>query len=377
MSTPEKILFVDDDENILTSMRRSLGDRYDLRTAVSPVWAVQRLERDGPFAVVVADLRMPEMDGNELLAEVAEHYPDTVRVMLTGHADLEAAMEAVNRGRVFRFLTKPCLPSDLAHTLDAALEQHRLVRAERELLQGTLRGTIKLLTEVMSQANPEAAARCDRLKRLVRCMAEEIRYRDIWKVELAAMLSQLGCVSLPRAMLLKRYRGERLNEVEESIFTMHPRAGAGLLSHIPRLEGVAEIVSRQDVRYDRDEAAPLGAHMLRLAADYDTLEQQDRERDDILAALRDRGWYYPKLLDALEAALCADEGYGVRRLELKELRRGMVLDENVQATNDLLLMVKGQEIDQAALDKLRDFTAQCSIREPIRVRVPLGMLQGT
>lgn len=133
-----KILFVDDESAVLDSLRRNLGRCYDLETAVGPEAGLRRLETAGPFAVIVSDLRMPGMDGVAFLAKARDIAPEAVPLMLTGHGDLDAAMAAVNEGRIFRFLTKPCPPDILARSLDAALAQYRLAAADRELLRVTL-----------------------------------------------------------------------------------------------------------------------------------------------------------------------------------------------------------------------------------------------
>jgi signal transduction histidine kinase len=133
-----KILFVDDDQTVLDALRRGLCRRYDMATAAGPAAGLAALQENGPFAVVVSDLRMPGMDGVSFLKAAKERCPATVPLMLTGHGDLTAAMAAVNEGHIFRFLTKPCPMPTLCLALDAALEQYRLAAAEKELVRVTL-----------------------------------------------------------------------------------------------------------------------------------------------------------------------------------------------------------------------------------------------
>ena len=124
-----KILVLDDDENLLASLARVHGNRYDLTMSSSGEKALEIVREQGPFGVVISDLRMPEMDGIEFLSHVRESSPNTVRMILTGYADLNAAIDAVNNGQVFRFLTKPISARALGGALDAGLEQHRLIMA--------------------------------------------------------------------------------------------------------------------------------------------------------------------------------------------------------------------------------------------------------
>jgi len=132
------ILFVDDDPSVLDSLRRSLCRDYAVTTACGPEKGLAALREQGPFAVLVSDLRMPEMNGVAFLKAAKAVAPDVVPILLTGHADLENAMAAVNEGHIFRFLTKPCPVPTLTLALDAALEQFRLAEADKELMRVTL-----------------------------------------------------------------------------------------------------------------------------------------------------------------------------------------------------------------------------------------------
>jgi len=154
--TNETILFVDDEVNVLQSMKRQLRKRFTVLTSESGADALALLKKQGPVAVIVSDMRMPEMDGIQLLSQVKALYPDTVRIMLTGNADQQTAIEAVNTGQIFRFLTKPCAMSVLVSSLALALRQYRLIIAEQQLLNETLKGSIKVLSELLSIANSEA-----------------------------------------------------------------------------------------------------------------------------------------------------------------------------------------------------------------------------
>src|SRR5918911_2964995 len=160
----KRVLCVDDEPNVLEGLRRTLGGHYRVRTAVGGAAGLEAIEREGPFAVVVSDLRMPEMDGVAFLSRVRQRSPDTVRVLLTGQADLDAAIAAVNEGHIFRFLSKPCAQPVLFQALAAAEEQYRLITAERVLLEQTLYGSIKALTDILALAVPSAFGRAVRAK---------------------------------------------------------------------------------------------------------------------------------------------------------------------------------------------------------------------
>ena len=138
-TTKPAILCVDDEPRVLEGMQRNLRKKFRVTTALGPQEGLQKLADGGPFAVVVSDMKMPTMNGAELLELVRERSPQSTRVLLTGQSSMEDAIAAVNRGAIFRFLTKPCPPPELVDALEQAAEQHRLLTVERELLDKTLK----------------------------------------------------------------------------------------------------------------------------------------------------------------------------------------------------------------------------------------------
>ncbi len=375
----EKILCVDDELNILLSLQRQLRKRFHLESALGPEKALATIERDGPYAVIVSDLQMPGMNGLELLAKVREMAPETVRIMLTGQADLATAIAAVNQGNIFRFLTKPCSAEELAATLEAALEQHRLVTAERNLLENTLRASVKVLTDVLSLVHPAAFSRASRIHRYVRHMAAELKLRDAWQFEVAALLSQVGCITLEPGALDRIYTGDELSDEEKKMFAAHPAAGGELLAHIPRLEAVACMIANQNLSFEQapavsahvpHETVAMGAHLLRTALDFDRLITRNRSHEESTAQMRQRAQDYdPACLEALARYVAPEGGMAVRVLKSAELLPGMVVDQDVRSKSGLLLLAKGQEVTLSVLGRLRAFAAKVGIAEPVRVLV--------
>ena len=168
---PTRILFVDDDANILAAYQRSLRKRFAVATALSAEQGVTLIDSEGPFAVIVADMQMPGTNGIQFLQKAQDKAPDSIRVMLTGNADQKTAIDAVNEGRVFSFLTKPCSPEALELALERALHQYRLVIAEKELLEKTLNGSIKVLTDILSMADSKSFGLAERLREEIRAVA--------------------------------------------------------------------------------------------------------------------------------------------------------------------------------------------------------------
>jgi response regulator RpfG family c-di-GMP phosphodiesterase len=375
----EKILFVDDDTNILAGFRRQLRNDYSVETANSGQEGLDVLSAIGPFAVVVADFRMPGMDGVQFLMRAREVSPDTVRVMLTGHAELSQAIDAVNEGNIFRFLTKPCPPEMLTRALDAALEQHHLITAERELLEKTLSNSIRLLTEVLSMVSPSAFSQTLRIRKIVRAIAHNLTSHSAWQYELAAMLSQIGCVALPSSLLEKVYQGQDLTKNEMSMFASHPIIGYRLLEGIPRIGDVPQMVrDQQKDYYDYDEkpgttdvrSSELGAQILKAAIDYDRLVQYGTPHQDVIKILsNERRKYNPKVIKALGEDPIQNDKWKFKMTMVDSLDLGMVADQDILTKDGFLVTAKSQEISPPVLERLQLLAREVGIVEPFRVRV--------
>src|SRR3990172_4243255 len=199
----ERILFVDDDPNLLASVERNFRRQFPLETAEGGEAGLAKLAERGPYAVVVSDRQMPGMDGIQFLSAVRQRAPDTVRIMLSGNVDLEAAVRVVNEGNIFRFLIKPCPPEILSKAVEDGRAQYRLVTAEKELLNKTLSGSIKLLTDILSSVDPHSFGRAEQLRTLLTEITKDLPMENAWEIHLAAMLAPIGYVTLPPDTVLK------------------------------------------------------------------------------------------------------------------------------------------------------------------------------
>ena len=370
MGGKAKILFVDDDPEILATLKRTFRRKYLAETALGPLRGLEVAAEHGPYAVVVADLRMPGLDGLEFFTQLKKLSPETVRIMLTGYADLRAAMDAVNTGHVFRFLAKPCPEEDLADSLAAAAALYAQATAERVFLKGALRGIIKLLSDLLALQNPEAYARAMRVRRLVADMARYLGASDAWRIELAVTLSQLGGLVLPQGLFAKLRRTGDLAGDEARLFARHPGLAGDLLANIPKLDEVAAIIRHQETPHagaGRD--VPLGAKLLKAALDYDALLTSGRARDQALDALAGReGLYDPQALDALTALAGEREGLERREIPLSALTPGMILEEDVALPHAEVLATSGQMVDVGWLACLEAESLPGDVR--CRVLVP-------
>lgn len=373
-----RVLFVDDDPRLLSAVSRILySSPYEVRTAPDGWTALEMVEKEGPFAVLVSDLRMPGMDGVELLQQVSELAPDTVRMLLTGQADLDSAIGAINDGRIFRFITKPCPAMALQANVRGAVEQYRLVTAERVLLEQTLHGSIKALTEILAAVSPAAFGRATRLRQTVGAMMDVVGVRDRWHIEVAAMLSQIASVTLPPDTMSRLYHGDPLTPEEEAMLERAPAVAEQVVGSIPRMEPVLAVLRYQYKNYDgsgppRDGVAaeniPWGARALRLATDLDALDASGDPGAGVIDVLRGRiGFYDPDMIEALSAIRKAGRELEIRELELKNIKPGMIFAQDVRSRRSALILARGQEATPSVLERLHNFSLTVGVREPIRV----------
>ena len=382
----ERVLVVDDDPHLLSALRRQLGDSFDLETAQGGQQAVdtvkQSLAERKPFAVVVCDMRMPGMDGIETLKQIRALSGDTVRMMLTGNADQQTAIEAINQGAIFRFYTKPCPSEQLEAGLNAALEQYRLVTAERELLESTLTGSIKVLVDVVALNDPVAHALGTRLREWVRILTEEFRMPQRWKLEIAASLVSIGQVAIPPELTARKRQGEALSADEQSIFDQAPAAGRNLITHIPRLAGVAEIVYLQDRGFDgtgfpEDGPAgndiPMDARLLKILKDLALATAGSELTKSAFADLEKRkSQYDPVLLSKVRTCLEALGRVAPStsiEVPLATLRAGQQILSDIRLSNGHLILAANTQLSGAQIERLRNLRRIFQFIEPIKVRV--------
>jgi response regulator RpfG family c-di-GMP phosphodiesterase len=371
------ILLVDDEVAILDGLRRQLRKKFQVHTANGGTEALELLQTQ-PVTVVVSDMRMPQMDGATFLSRVRTLYPDVVRILLTGQTDTQAAINAVNEGQIYRFLTKPCPPEVLLAEIGNAVELNRRTTAEKEVLGTTLRRTVEALTATLSLAQPAAFGRAVRVTRTVAELAEALDIEDPWELEVTAMLSHLGAVTLPPAVLAKLDAGRPLNEEEAEMVGRIPGISRDLVSTIPRLEGVAESIGWHLARYDgegsgagvpRGEDLPMAARILRLAADFDTGMAQRPSVQATISALRaDAGAYDPRMLAALVTSHDAPDTQGPPRdVDVDDLAPGLVVFDDVYTTEGVLLISRGTEVTDALILRFENYARQKRVERRIRV----------
>jgi response regulator RpfG family c-di-GMP phosphodiesterase len=361
----QRILMVDDEPRILDGLRRTLHGRYSIDAAPSGQDGLARINAaEQPYAVILSDMMMPVMNGAEFLAAAHVASPDSVQMILSGQADLTSTIAAVNEGNLFRFLTKPCETPELTRALDAALEQYRLIHAERELLQRTLDGTVELLTDLMKVSNPLASARTEQIRAII----EAVTPPSAWEARIAAMLGQVGLLATPPEVLTQVRQGGDLDPETYELYRSHPQLAHDLVRRIPRLERVAAWIAAQpttpggkpgdDIEDDQLPYATATAFVVGIEA--------GRTAATVAAQLTG----YPQdLVKSVHDAFVTATVRKPRKLNGAELMVGMIVDQDVVTRTGLVLVRNGELLTESMAVRLRHFASGVGVEEPIAVLV--------
>ncbi len=385
MSKQTRVLMVDDEPNVLSAYRRGLGRTYDLVTAQGGRAGLDVMAESPPFAVVITDMRMPEVDGLAFLKIAQRRHKSSVYMMLTGNADQQTAIDAINEGKIFRFLNKPCKPGDLEAAILAAKRQHDLQQAERTLLQETLSGSVKLLVEAMTISDLQMINMINRLRTDTQALAGALEWKTDWQMSIAASLSMLGSITVPETVGKETLADTYLQACADS--------GAKMLRHIPRLEVVSTIIAEQHQGGNMPTELNSSTDAERVAVESRILgfavawyRQTQRCNGDRAGALRelvdDQCTHDPRLILAAEKIVAAEIDRVATQapptptmVEPGRLAGGMTLDQDVLTVDGNLLVAKGQLLTATMAERLRGF-ARSGVVETKTLRVLIHPPQG-
>ena len=410
------LLFVDDEPNILNALKRlfrPLG--YRIFIAESGKAGLEFLERE-KIELVVSDMRMPEMDGAKFLEQVRNKWPDTVRFLLTGYADVGSTIAAVNSGGIYRYISKPWNENDIVLAVREVLERKRLEQEKHRLEELTqqqneqlkdlnanldnkvkarteeLRQTVgflevahkslkknflislKVFSNLMELREGAMAGHSRRVTEHARGIAQHLNLKEeeVQDITFAALLHDIGKIGLPDRLLHKPFATLSAEERLEVI--KHPAAGEAALMALENLRGAARLIRGHHERYDGmgypDGLAglgiPLGARILAVANDYDAaqadalLSKKLTPAEALLSIREGRGKRYdPKVVDVFvsmvgQAAKPVSGGLELK-LPTTALKIGMVLSRDLLAPQGFLLLSRYFQLDDALIGQILDF----------------------
>lgn len=365
----EVILFVDDEEKILRAIKRNLSQFFKVEIALGAEEALAALSQPNDYAVVVSDMDMPIMNGIELLSRIQDKWPDIVRIMLTGKADLQSTIEAVNKDNVFKFLTKPVKTEDLKAAIDSGIAQYKLRTLEKEMMEDTLQGSIKILTDILSIVKPELFGRVSRMKQVANSLAKHLKYPNLWEVDISALLSSVGFVSVPDSVIEKNNKGLGLTLPEKRMIDESYNVAVRLVGNIPRLETISTIIrqhkiSYQDANKDGISLHPI-ARILKVASDYIELTGLSDEPEKVYKVMNTvkLAQYDPQVLAALKNVISLRGTYKLIEVPIKDLKEGMIFAKNVEGKYKTVLIPKGQEVTPSIKARLMNYALTAGIEE--------------
>ena len=362
MNKKLEILCVDDEPEVLEGLRMHLKQRYTVHFAGSGAEGLEKLRANKNIAVIMSDMRMPIMDGAKFLNAARTLAPHSVRMLLTGYADIQSAMSAVNEGQIFRFISKPCAPDHLLAAFDSAVTQHLLIMAEKVLLQKTLLGCVESLAKVLSVTKPAAFGRSLRLRAKARALVQLLGWEDRWQIEAAAVLSQLGAVTLSEETLMKLNDGDDIDEADRNEIAAGIDTSIKLLDEIPRMEPVLAVMTlvATAIRSNRPPpATAVEAQLFFMVLEWDRCEARGYGQQEAFQRLSETRLFDPGLLEALKGV---KHGAGTRRSTRRvapaDLLPGMVLAQDLIGRNGVTILPRGFEIDAGLLEHVLTFAGQ-------------------
>jgi len=404
---PWTVLCVDDEPNILAALRRTLrpeGCRVLL--AENGEQALQVLQQE-VVDVVVSDMRMPGMDGAQLLAQVHTHWPQTTRVLLTGYADTQAAIAAINQGQVYRYISKPWDDTDLRATLSQAAERRRLLVEQTRLQALTLQqnqelarwnadleakvqartveiekandrlrrsflSSIRQFSHFLEMRSSSLAGHGKRVSDLARQVARQLEWpaEEVQDLFIAGLLHDVGYVAIPEAIMNKPVG--KLSPEEMVVYQKHPSYGAQAMLGVEEAQGVAQLIRHHHERHDgtgfpdglAGHAIPRGARLLSIASTYDDLlhghvsESKLTPEQAMLVLQRGRGTQFdPELLDVFLQWLVAQRPTERKLLlvDARQLQPGMRLGKDLVSKDGILLLSAGHQLTEDMVRRIRQF----------------------
>lgn len=246
-----KILVVDDEVDNLQLFKRTFRRKYDVLSANSGFEALELLEKE-KVDLVISDHKMPGMGGVELLKQVLERSPETMRILVTAYTDVSTVMEAINEGKIFRYVRKPWEPGELINIVDSALEIYQLNIDKQKIifdLKELFSGTINAITEALDAKDPYTSGRSKRVTyySLETGKALGLSDADLSELELSGLLHDIGMIGIPETILNKP---ENLSQEEFDLVKKHVTLGVKILEEIKQLGPVIRIVELHHERFD-------------------------------------------------------------------------------------------------------------------------------
>jgi CheY-like chemotaxis protein len=373
-SPQASIMAVDDNPanlKLLEDMLREHG--YEVRSFPRGRLALASADREPPDLILL-DINMPEMTGYEVCERLKAdtRLRDVPVIFLSALNETADKVKALQTGGV-DYISKPFQFEEVRARVETHIKLRRAQQAEHELLEKTLGSAVRVLWELIQLSSPLLSVRSRSVRDIVKWIAKRMGTADAWQCELAATLCLIGCIALPEDVAERAYYGEALSAEEERMFRGHPESAWRLLSNIPRLEIVAEMIRGQ---LD-PEAEPVsdharnGARMLHLALELDRRIQRGASPRHALSEIRLTQSFEPAMVHALEGYAPVAAEFELHRLSIHELRAHMVVEKDVRTRDGSLVILKaGTTLTETWIERLKNFARTGRLDDAAEIRVP-------
>jgi len=388
MEQPKKtILIVDDMPENLDYLDGILSSDYNVKVALNGFIALKiAIQKPSPDLILM-DIMMPDMDGYQACEKLksSKETSGIPLIFVTAKNEVDDETKGFKLGAV-DYITKPFHPEIIKQRVRTHL---RLKEAESELqllLKQTLFNSIKVLMEILSLSNSHIFHTASRINRYIKKISVFLNLKDSLNIELAALLSQIGYVTLPPDIMEKYNKSRQADLLTDQIDMIKqvPAIGAELIAKIPRMESVAIMIKNQDKSFadyamtddlDKISVTDLGSQMLKAVIDFDKQFLEGASPNIILEQFyKQRGMYNPKILSGLKKII--QEGQverNIKRIEITSLEEGMILDENIYDKDNVLLVKKGLEFTAPILHRLHHLAKISRLSGKIRVMIPFNI----
>lgn len=275
-----KVLIVDDEEDNLALLYRTLRQDFQILKTPSPIEALKMLD-ESPVDIIISDHKMEEMDGVEFLRRSYELYPQSVRLLVTAYSDTKILIDAINYGKIYRYIKKPWDPAELLMIVKAAAEYFQLKQENDRLifdLKELFSGTVNAIIEALDAKDSFTLGRSRRVTFLSMKMAQflNLSAEETGKLELAGLLHDIGMIGVSEDILNKT---EALTQSEFEVIKKHVNYGVKILEDIKQLKDVVEIIKYHHEKFDgngypyglKGDEIPLNAQIIAISDAYDSM----------------------------------------------------------------------------------------------------------
>lgn len=410
------ILFIDDNMDLIQDLAQHFFNKYNVVTAQDGEEGLKIIERQGPFAAVICNIKMPGMDGVTFLYKVRKLSPNTRRIIMSSVADHETLIRVINKARIYHFVQKPCPTAMLEMIMDKAVDRYRFISAQRDIIDQTINSVTQAYRDILAMTNPVAYSRSSRVASIVAQMAKQLSLANSWLYELAGMLSQVGCVRIPVETMEKVFTNQTLNSIDQKLLSEYPRWSYELVKDLPKMDMASEMILKQkedftgpklsvaptlsDEEKEAIEAGTMpkpepfdpylrenltefgdiklrppnevGAELLKVAVDFETLISSGHDIEGAIEALKNRNKdtvYNPLIINTLSKIKLPEVQKKIIEIPINQLSKHMTFEHDVLSKCGALLARKGKSYNATYQELFEKYFEQNNIPETIYVSV--------